>query len=148
MTTTAQLGLFLGDSTRCEFCQQIAGHAARCPNESLPPRKAERRYPETDEAVARASKNANEQWLLTAYSVGVMLARRFQKFSAADIDMIMTRDFATITTPDKRAMGGVVRRLMRERYVEKAEWIQDPRPHCHNGPTQVLRSLLFKGGAA
>jgi hypothetical protein len=132
----------------CAACGRIEGHAAGCPFESQRPEQAPHEFAETKEAIQKAKDHANALWMDTAYSVGVMHARRFPKFSSADIDIAMQHDFPGVSTHEKRAMGAVIRRLMRERVVEKTtEIVQDPRRNCHNQNKRVLRSLLYRGMA-
>ena len=150
MSDEIQFGLFdkppEPPEARCAACgiPVSKGHKPGCPNEEPPPRIAPGEFPETREAVERSAKNANPLWVDTARSVGVAMSRRFPRCTAADFDLAMMRDFPNVKTHDTRAMGGVVRWLIREGYFEKTnDWQEDPRPNCHNGGCRVLRSLAY-----
>jgi hypothetical protein len=138
-------GNLFGFGVPCSACGRVDGHTAGCPNEPKRPERASREFPETREAIEQVEEHANDLWMETAYSVAVMHARRFQVFTSADVDLTMQRDFPNVRTHEKRAMGAVIRRLLRERIVEKtAQIVQDPRRNCHNQNKRVLRSLLFR----
>lgn len=148
-THPVQEALFAPDPQRCRFCKQLIGHGVSCPNGEPVPRRSRWAHAETNKGVAQVTRNANQEWLEVAFFLGARLARTVPEFTTADIDLIMQRDFRDVLTHDKRSMGAVARRLMREKLVEKTDrWLEDPRPNCHNGACRLLRSLVFVAVAA
>lgn len=128
----------------CPACGLIGEHRAGCPR-AKPPQRAPGQFPETKKGIKRADDNANVAWMTTAREVAIRIARQFPKFTSADVDLAMQRDFPTILTHEKRAMGAVIRALFKENVaVNTEEFVQDPRPNCHNQNKRVLRSLIYE----
>lgn len=101
------------------------------------------------DAIKRADSHADAAWLEAAFNVGITVARRCQTFTSAAICSELSLQFPNVNTHDKRAMGGVVRRLMKHKILEPTNEIEkDSRPNCHRQNKRVLRSLIFGQGDA
>ena len=93
-----------------------------------------------DEALERVESNASVEFLATAYGAVKRAAMIHETFIVDDVWQQLP-DFAK--THEKRAMGAVVRRAVKEKIIEPTEeYRASQQPQCHGNPRRVWRSLI------
>jgi len=111
-------------------------------------RRARLPHAPTEAAIEQVTDNARQMWLEFGYLTGERIARLSSKLTSADIDLEMMKQHPEIKTHEKRAMGGVIRRLQSGKIIEATpDFLPDPRDHCHSNPIRVWRSLIYAGAA-
>jgi hypothetical protein len=102
----------------------------------------------TDEAIDRAGRHADADWMLTVANAILRVAQATREFTTDAIWSYLDRYHPQATTHDRRAMGAALR-------AARADGIIDPtgryaistRPVCHRNPKRVWTSLIFEGGS-
>lgn len=96
-----------------------------------------------DMAISRVDRNANTDWKEAAYRVGVMLAKQQATVISEDI---VDRIPPGFTTHEKRAMGAVMKRLQKEKFISPTDqFVKSPSPVGHGRPSRVWKCLVFGG---
>ena len=98
----------------------------------------------TDDAINRVERNADPDWLETAYWVLRKLAAQQLEFSSDDIWYRLGE--LRVSTHEPRAMGAVIRRAIREELiVPTGKYRKSFRRACHGRPIAIWRSMLGDG---
>lgn len=96
---------------------------------------------ETDEAIERGYKNADDAWKNEALSVVQDLCLSQEHFTGDDVKIIMAK--SDVDTHDKRAIGGVIRKAYKLGYCEPTG-IYEQSQFNHGSLHQVWKSKLLK----
>lgn len=93
-----------------------------------------------DQGIKRAYQAANPEWLRAAEIALVQSALEMDLFTTDDI---FDRIDPTVSTPELRAIAGVLARAKANKYIENTGHIRKTRrPHCHSKPLFIWRSLI------
>jgi hypothetical protein len=93
-----------------------------------------------DDAVRRADRNANPEFIELAYRAGCHLAKSGRIFTSADIRDLLERDKPEIKTHDDRALGPVMRRLRVDGVIEPTgDYSTQARKRNHCRPLREWR---------
>lgn len=94
-----------------------------------------------DEAIARAGRNAADDWYRAAVSAVVRLAEAgWTTFTTDDVWATIPPE---IRTHEPRALGSVMRKLQESGVIEATgDWRPTARPEAHGRPIRVWRSRL------
>lgn len=102
-----------------------------------------------DDALQRVEEHADPDWKTTAYDVLVGLARRDGEWTTDDFWLAMRAQHPTVTTHEPRALGALIRRLLRDGLVEKTgRFSESVRPEAHHAIVFHYRGTRRQAGAA
>ena len=94
-----------------------------------------------DEGIRRVERHASDDFKAAAVQAIRDLARRKSHFT---VDEVWTVRDAWPATPDKRAMGAVMRQAVLDGLLEATQtFIPTTQPACHRRPIRQWRSLVF-----
>lgn len=97
-----------------------------------------------DEALQRVEEHADRDWKTLAYEVLIDLCRSGQEWTTDDFWLRMRQRHATVKTHEPRALGALIRRLLRDGHaVKTGRFGESTRPEAH-------RAIVFyyRGRAA
>jgi hypothetical protein len=99
-------------------------------------------FPAAIEAAAQASEGSG--WLAAASSALLGVAGRVERFTADEVWTELERRGCTLEPEDARAMGGVLRRAVRDGWIVRlpGEYRASTRKERHGGPVQVWESKV------
>lgn len=96
-----------------------------------------------DEAIDRVERNANADWAEAAYLACRIVAEQNDHFTTDNVWGVMELFFPQYATHERRAMGAVMRRLVRENIIRStSHYTKSSRPECHARPLAVWESLV------
>ena len=99
----------------------------------------------TDEAIERAKKHANKEWLSNAIRLGEALAYETERFTSDDLWFAMERWCPDLSTHDNRAMGVVMRQLKYHKIIRATTlYTQSRRVSRHSAPIRIWMSRVVK----
>lgn len=92
------------------------------------------------EAMERVDDHADDEWKDEALAAARRAAKALELLTTDDV---WSRIPSGVVTHENRAMGPVMTRALKLRWVEKTEtWRPTQRPSRHSAPVQVYRSLI------
>jgi len=97
-----------------------------------------------DEAMARVDHHADELWKAAADKIGRIMAQFRPSFTSEDV--LIALDEEGFRTHENRALGPVMRRLLRDHVIAKYEpdrFEKCKRPSRNSGVTRRWRSLIY-----
>lgn len=97
----------------------------------------------TEEAIARAQANANDEWMREVRAIVWRLARARTEFTTDQV--WVQADRLEATTHEPRALGAVMRAAAQAGWVTPTDRVRNSvRPECHCRPVRVWRSLIVE----
>ena len=123
------------EPARCAHNQVLGTYCSLCDWEAT---KA------TEQAIREAEIHASTQWNKLAWEALKSVATETAEFTTDDLWAILDR-YPNITTHEPRAMGAIMRKGVKHRWIEKTgRYIETARPIAHKKPIAVWRSLAFR----
>jgi hypothetical protein len=99
----------------------------------------------TEEAIARATANAKEQWFANAFEALCQVAQRLSDFTSADV-WVELRGRGIGDPPEPRAMAGVMRRARKLKIAAPTDrYISGKSKDRHISSLRVWKSEVFCG---
>lgn len=99
----------------------------------------------TNEAIDRGIDHAEQRWRNMADEALFFIAKNNHTFTVNDVRAITER--SPIKTHDKRAMGGVIRRGMKNGWIKKTGE-EIPSKQGHGVAIQIWESVIFQNSSA
>ena len=98
---------------------------------------------EAEDAINRARRGANPDWLAAAHRGIKVLAHRRQYLTSDDL-WIWLRELE-IPIAEPRAMGSVMKKASRDALIAPtSQFMPSARPACHRRPQRIWRSLIYE----
>jgi hypothetical protein len=100
---------------------------------------------EKRKGMNRAQYAADRRWWASMLECGKIIAQQKARFTSDDIVLLCYARYPRASTPERRAIGPVMRALAALGYcVPTATWVKSVQRQCHRRPMMIWRSLLFK----
>ena len=89
------------------------------------------------EGMARAERGADPQWKIFMYSLAIELFRWMPTLTTDQLEKERSRRHGP-TTPEKRALGPLMRELATQGVCQKLEdWVEATEASCHRRPKPI-----------
>jgi hypothetical protein len=93
-----------------------------------------------DDALVAVAGAANPEWKLLMHACLVWLAETRAEFTTDDAWEAMEHYYPEVTTPERRAIGPIIKELITDQMIEKVDYTTSRRPIHHKAHLVVYQA--------